>query len=974
MAALAYAKRGWPVLPIHAPLPDGIACSCGAPQCEAVGNHPATPLEAASCDEATIRAWWDAGPCNVAILTGPRSGVVALVVDHDGDRRFGQNSLKAIERKHQKLARTVETEPPTGGFLYLFADPGGVQTRRDAAPNLHVLSDGAWVLLPPSTTPTRVSGPVVWARGRSPDEVELAAAPDWLPEISRARTRAPRESTPTLQTTYQGEERNRYLVASASRLRREGIDEMAILSHLLTVNRKVCTPPLEEREVQFIVQEATRFDPEAPRTFREDYAIEGHQLCIRRRGRAGQDNLEILANFTASIRREIVRDDLQEEKREFYISGRLANGRVLEEVRVPGEHFSAMDWVIRNWGSQTIIAPNNGARPHLRAAIQTLSGEIEIKRIFAHSGWRNFGGLWYYLHASGAIGEAGSLPGVEVELEDRLAYLRLPDPPAKASDELAAAVRASLGLLDLADGHALGAVVLGGAYRAMLAEAEPIKFAIWLVAETGSFKSQVAALVQAHYGADYNSETLPANWGSTANAIERLASVCKDAPLTVDDFAPKGPFNSVKKLHEKADDVLRAAGNKSGRIRMNADGTLRKTFVGRGLILSTGEDIPDGPSLKARLLTVEFEKNTIDPMRLTIAQADARAGKYALAMSGFARWLAPRMDSLKASLRERIEQLRQKFAAQTAHRRTPDGLANLLAAWELWLAYARDDAGLTSQDAGLLLARVEATLTGMIVDQSDLTSFEEPAVKFLRLVRGALDAGHCHVTGHDGHEPQHPSAWGWTVSTRTMARNDGGLNETESWTPRGSRIGVIPEDVADQLYIFPEAAYAAAQTFARAQGDSLSTSRRTLWRMLRANGHLLMVDGARGGRFAIRRKIGGHETEVLVFRLSDFGAETPNRPATIEAWTTPQNAPGGPDAPATPPTPAEVAKAILVVRDAIKELQTKTPDSPAMRADILALAENRGVPDARARNALHYLVTETGEVRMVGESLYEIDR
>ena len=38
-AALTYAKRGWAVLPLWWPLPDG-RCACGKADCDSVGKHP----------------------------------------------------------------------------------------------------------------------------------------------------------------------------------------------------------------------------------------------------------------------------------------------------------------------------------------------------------------------------------------------------------------------------------------------------------------------------------------------------------------------------------------------------------------------------------------------------------------------------------------------------------------------------------------------------------------------------------------------------------------------------------------------------------------------------------------------------------------------------------------------------------------------------------------------------------------------
>ena len=48
-------------------------------------------------------------------------------------------------------------------------------------------------------------------------------------------------------------------------------------------------------------------------------------------------------------------------------------------------------------------------------------------------------------------------------------------------------------------------------------------FANWLVGQTGSGKSELAALAQQHFGAGMTRTNLPASWKSTANALEAQA-------------------------------------------------------------------------------------------------------------------------------------------------------------------------------------------------------------------------------------------------------------------------------------------------------------------------------------------------------------------------------------------------------------------------------------------------------------------
>ena len=133
------------------------------------------------------------------------------------------------------------------------------------------------------------------------------------------------------------------------------------------------------------------------------------------------------------------------------------------------------------------------------------------------------------------------------------------------------AVRASLSLLDLGPLR-LTAMLLSTVARAPLA---PADFAVYFAGPSGVFKSEIAALVQQHWGAGLDARHLPGSWTSTGNSLEALAFAAKDAVLVVDDFAPGGAAQDVQRLHRDAARLLRAQGNSAGRQRMRPDGTLR---------------------------------------------------------------------------------------------------------------------------------------------------------------------------------------------------------------------------------------------------------------------------------------------------------------------------------------------------------------------------------------------------------------
>jgi hypothetical protein len=244
------------------------------------------------------------------------------------------------------------------------------------------------------------------------------------------------------------------------------------------------------------------------------YLVEGGALCHLRRT-AASTLVVSLCNFDAKIVEQVVHDDGAEKKIVLAVEGKLAGGRALPRVEVPAERFASMDWVLPAWGTGAIFTAGVGARDHLRAAIQTLSKEVPTRTTYGHTGWREIGGEWCYLHVGGAIGPNGVVPGVEVALPDALAHFVLPPPPA--GEQLVAAVRASLGLFEGLTKDGIIMPVVGAVYRATLGDTD---LGLFLAGATGRLKSEVAALGQQHFGAGFTRLNLPGNWTSTDNANE----------------------------------------------------------------------------------------------------------------------------------------------------------------------------------------------------------------------------------------------------------------------------------------------------------------------------------------------------------------------------------------------------------------------------------------------------------------------
>ena len=187
--------------------------------------------------------------------------------------------------------------------------------------------------------------------------------------------------------------------------------------------------------------------------------------------------------------------------------------------------------------------------------------------VYSHLGWRKCEGKWCYFHAGSVVsGPDAVKPDVQLEGGGVDSYV-LPRPPGLV--KLRSAIKASLSILGVAPDH-MAYALLAATYRAPLSEAVSIDFSLFVVGPSGSQKSELTALAQAHFGIGFSRLNLPANWTGTANAREKKAFIAKDAILTIDDFAPVGTPMDVQQLHGKADRVLRGQGNHGGRSRMTA--------------------------------------------------------------------------------------------------------------------------------------------------------------------------------------------------------------------------------------------------------------------------------------------------------------------------------------------------------------------------------------------------------------------
>ena len=250
--ALAYAARGWAVLPIYAISNGG--CTCHKRACNSPGKHPRLRkwVTQASTDPARIKEWWRSWPdSGVGITTGDASSLFVLDVDVG---KAGFDTLEQLQNEHGSLPVTLSQATGGGGRHYLFKWPEQDMRSNAGAlgSGLDIRASGGFIVAPPSA---HVSGNVYAWKSNLHDSV-IAPVPQWIIE-QLLKPKA--EATGGDSEVIAEGGRNSFLTSLGGRLRRESKTRQVIRVQLAEANAIKCHPPLDPSEVERIADSVSRY-------------------------------------------------------------------------------------------------------------------------------------------------------------------------------------------------------------------------------------------------------------------------------------------------------------------------------------------------------------------------------------------------------------------------------------------------------------------------------------------------------------------------------------------------------------------------------------------------------------------------------------------------------------------------------------------------------------------------------------------
>lgn len=259
--ALAYAKLGLPVVPLHTPVTRAnkeIGCSCNNDKCDRIAKHPRTlkGLKACSIDPEQIRKWWSMWPrANIGIVAGKNTTGRHLVIIDVDKKNNGLENWDSLKETHGKLPDTAESITGSGGRHILFySDVPSKNSVGLIAPGIDVRGEGGYIVAPPSLH--KSGGNYEWELSSDPAKVPIATIPDWLLALA-----GPKHSSPKRQPTNEDSniiegKRNDTLFKFGCTMRAKNAEHSVILAALLKMNEDQCDPPLDPKEVELIAHQA----------------------------------------------------------------------------------------------------------------------------------------------------------------------------------------------------------------------------------------------------------------------------------------------------------------------------------------------------------------------------------------------------------------------------------------------------------------------------------------------------------------------------------------------------------------------------------------------------------------------------------------------------------------------------------------------------------------------------------------------
>ena len=228
-AALHYASMGLRVFPV-------VRGSKGSTINGRSGQLLRSWKDEATANPQTIKQWWSMWPdADICIATG--NGLLVIDLDIKGNED-GTKELFEWCSRNGTMPPTAVVKTKSGGQHHYYFVQGTYQNSRGFYPGIDIRSDGGYVVVPPSDG-------YQWAT-----QYPIAQADKTVYDFLEGKNRTEHFEMP--KEIAEGG-RNDTLFKYAASLQAKGVPDDAIREEVAKANMEKCVPPLEDRDVEVII-------------------------------------------------------------------------------------------------------------------------------------------------------------------------------------------------------------------------------------------------------------------------------------------------------------------------------------------------------------------------------------------------------------------------------------------------------------------------------------------------------------------------------------------------------------------------------------------------------------------------------------------------------------------------------------------------------------------------------------------------
>lgn len=280
-------------------------------------------------------------------------------------------------------------------------------------------------------------------------------------------------------------------------------------------------------------------------------------------------------------------------------------------------------------------------------------------------------------------------------------------------------------------------------------------FILYFVGKTGSRKTTLAKLFLNFFGTFDNGTPPPAGFRDTINAIEKKFALLDSTLTLLDDRIPSTTTKIRTQVEAIEQASFRLIGDRSGRARMNADGTLKATYIPKCNLITTAEEAFSnaGESGVARSLAVELKPGDVDLTALTEVQG--KAMELNECMSEYIQYVIIHWEELANELKPLFIELRSK-AQNGGHGRLAECVAHLQIGIIIMCRWLESIGKISSKQAEEIKTCSWGIFVELAEEQNGRITNEKPVKLFLDAIKEMKDRGDIRFDDIGGNASLHP--------------------------------------------------------------------------------------------------------------------------------------------------------------------------------------------------------------------------